>query len=708
MKKGILNIIFYICSILSVGAQSSIPDSTILKTVSLDSITVIGRMPKVKTSGSTTTIQVSNTVLAQMGTVVNMLSHTPGLHVGSEDIEVNGLGVPVYVLDGRVLNDPSVLLTLQAKNIKKIDIDKMPSAQYSPEGQPVVKITTIKHLSDCLFMNVGNHMKQTRKFTDVGFFNITGQINKISANLSYMGGKEGNMNKETYFRKIYRDDYIFESNQQRVIPINEQAHRISFSADYEIAPQHKLGLLYFYQFMDGKEQTEGSDYSGWLGNSKNKKINRKAKNIGNIHSASIQYSYSKKRHQFDFNQEIAIHSNKKVQTTYEESTVSQSNILSNNNNDYSILTTTANYRFPLPWEINTIAGVKYNHVISDSYTYSNAPGIMDGSYMNKMNVKESNPQAYISLAKRIGKVIIYPAIRYHYTYKQIDNLSGDNKETTKISEKFSSLCPIIKIQYQPSNDWMVSMNYRKTISQPQFPQINSGLIYVDSLLYKNSNPNIEAEIIDRISSSISWKNLTLNLRYTYRHKPIITVQEQIEKSSNIITSYAINFPKAEEFSIGIAYSKTFSKLQLSCEIESVFPQGEYFFNNNLHKSNLIAINGQINMNYAVTPNVYIFTDFTYQGRNEYLTCIQKAVSNWSLGTTASLFKGKMELYMALNDILGKANYNNVTYRYNNITNGTTGKNDIRGFELRVSYNLFNKPINVRVKRQNEEIIQRTL
>ena len=170
MKKGILNIIFYICSISSVGAQSSIPDSTILKTVSLDSITVIGRMPKVKTSGSTTTIQVSNTVLAQMGTVVNMLSHTPGLHVGSEDIEVNGLGVPVYVLDGRVLNDPSVLLTLQAKNIKKIDIDKMPSAQYSPEGQPVVKITTIKHLSDCLFMNVGNHMKQTSKFTDVGFF----------------------------------------------------------------------------------------------------------------------------------------------------------------------------------------------------------------------------------------------------------------------------------------------------------------------------------------------------------------------------------------------------------------------------------------------------------------------------------------------------------------------------------------------------------
>lgn len=76
--------------------------------------------------------------------------------------------------------------------------------------------------------------------------------------------------------------------------------------------------------------------------------------------------------------------------------------------------------------------------------------------------------------------------------------------------------------------------------------------------------------------------------------------------------------------------------------------------------------------------------------------------------TAAFFKGRMELFMAFNDILGKANYNNVTYRYNNIVHGTTGKNDMRGFEFRVSYNLFNKPINVKAKRQNEEILERTL
>lgn len=708
MKKIIALFTLVIYPILTIWAQDSISDSTIIKTVALDSITVTGRMPRVKTTGPITTIQVSNTVLAQMGNMVNMLSHTPGLHVGSEDIEVNGLGVPVYVLDGRVLNDPSVLLTLQAKNIKKIEIDRQPSAQYSPEGQPVVKITTIKHLNDCLFMNIGNHMKQTRKFTDVGFFNISGQINKLSANVSYMGGIEGNKNKETYFREIYRDDYIFKTKQQRVIPIEEQAHRVSLSANYEITPRHKIGILYFYQFMDGNEQTRGNDYSEWLGNSINKTISRSTQNMGNLHSASIQYNYSREKHQFDFNQEVAIHSNKKHHTTYEESTASQSNILGYNDNDYSIFTTTANYRFPLPWDINAIAGVKYNHVISDSHTFSNAPGIMDGSYLNKMNVTESNPQAYISLAKKIGKVVIYPAIRYHYTYRQLENLPGNDKEVTKIKERLSSLYPIVTIQYRPDDDWMLSMNYRKIISQPRFSQMNSGLIYVDSLMYKNSNPNIEAETIDRITGSISWKNLTLNLRYTHRHNPIITVQEQMEKSSNIITSYALNFTKAEEFSVGVSYSNTFSKLQLSCEVESVFPKGEYRFNNNMHKSNLIAINGQINMNYALTPNVTLFTDFTYQGRNEYLTCTQKAVNNWSLGMTAAFFKGRMELFMAFNDILGKANYNNVTYRYNNIVHGTTGKNDMRGFEFRVSYNLFNKPINVKTKRQNEEILERTL
>lgn len=707
MRKNII-ILILLCPILPILAQEFAPDSTTIFTIELDSVTITGRAPQIRTVGSKTNIQVNNTVLAKMGNVINMLSHTPGLHFSNNGIEVNGLGAPVYVINGKIINDPSVLLSMQAQNIKKIEIDRMPSVQYSPEGQPVIKITTIKKLNDYLFMNVGNYMKQTRKFSDVGFFNMTGQINKFSAELSYMGGKEGTMNKETYFREIYRDDHNFTSNQQRTIPLNEIAHRLNLSAEYNISPHQRIGLLYFYQFINGKEQIVGNDHSEWLDNNLNKRINRNVRNTGNIHSASIQYNYYKEKFQLDFSQEIATHSNKNKHNTHEEYPMSQSDIMGYNNNDYSILTTTANFSFPMFWNINALAGIKYNYVKSNSSTYSDTPIFTNEQYLNEMNVQESSPQAYLSLAKQIGKVVIYPAVRYHYIYREISNSTMGKNNITKTKQKHSSFCPVIQIQYHPNNDWALSMNYRKTIVQPQFSQINSGLIYVDSLLYNNSNPNIKAETTERFSSSVSWRNLTLSLRYTYKKSPIIIIQEQIEKSSNITTSYATNLPKAEDFSIAVDYSKTFSKLQLSCGIESVFPKGEYFFRNKIYNSNQIAINGQININYAITPHFYIFTDFTYQGHNEYLTSIQKTVSNWSLGITGSFFKDKMELYLALNDILGNANYNNITYKYGNIIRGTSGKNDFRGIELRISYNIFNKPISIKSKRQNEDIIQRTL
>jgi len=64
--------------------------------------------------------------------------------------------------------------------------------------------------------------------------------------------------------------------------------------------------------------------------------------------------------------------------------------------------------------------------------------------------------------------------------------------------------------------------------------------------------------------------------------------------------------------------------------------------------------------------------------------------------------------LAVNDILGKANYNNILYHFNSIDWGTRGKNDMRGVELTISYTIFNKEVSVRTSRKNESIIQRTM
>ena len=99
MKRTTIFIILCVVSLFCF-AQNGQKDSTIT-TVQLGDVVVKGRIPEVRTKGAVSKIQVDKTVLAKMGTVARMLAHTPGLHSVNGNIEVNGLGEPNYVLDGR-------------------------------------------------------------------------------------------------------------------------------------------------------------------------------------------------------------------------------------------------------------------------------------------------------------------------------------------------------------------------------------------------------------------------------------------------------------------------------------------------------------------------------------------------------------------------------------------------------------------------------
>lgn len=250
------------------------------------------------------------------------------------------------------------------------------------------------------------------------------------------------------------------------------------------------------------------------------------------------------------------------------------------------------------------------------------------------------------------------------------------------------------------------LDYRRQIVHPQFSQINSGLVYKDSLSYGIGNANIRATTIDRLNLGASWGSLSLNLRYVHHDLPIIQVEEQASPESNVAVSSSINLPKMSRFSAMLGYSQTFSKLSLYGDVEVVLPKGEYYFMGAMRKANRVSCNVNFNANYALTPILYLYTNYMYQGRAEELTLYQKAVHQWDLGLSASLLKNRLQLNLAVNDILGKAHYNNLAYRFNNIVSGTRGKNDFRGVELRITYTLFDKEVNVKTKRQNASLMQR--
>ena len=703
MKKTL--IMTALC-LLSLGgwAQTGVQDST-MTSINLDSVVVVGRIPEVRTVGSVTTIRVDKTVLSKMGSAANMLARTPGMHLEQGIVVVNGFGEPVYELDGRVLNDPAVLQTLQANDIKSIEIDRTPSVQYGTDGRPLVKITTIKRANDYLYLDAGYYMGHTRKMDNAGMLNLRGQYKKFSARLSYTGGVDGNLNKETYYRDIYRGSDVFTSEQRRDLTDKMQAHQVDFSADYNFNKRNRLGIYYYYMFSDNHSDVTGTDHSDWLGRVTEKDIYRDDKQLGNQHSASVQYAYNGGKHRFDLTQDVAANVVKSNRNTREESAATHSDIWTGGRDRYILYTTTANYRFPLPWKIRALAGVRYNHVNAKSHSASDAPYVMDGDYRNAVTVLERTPHAYFVMAKRIGQMDLNVGLHYLNTYRRVSSRTG-GEEPEVVKQHYSSFAPTVTVRYRPTEVLALVLDYRRQIVHPQFSQINSGLVYKDSLSYGIGNANIRATTIDRLNLGASWGSLSLNLRYVHHDLPIIQVEEQASPESNVAVSSSINLPKMSRFSAMLGYSQTFSKLSLYGDVEVVLPKGEYYFMGAMRKANRVSCNVNFNANYALTPILYLYTNYMYQGRAEELTLYQKAVHQWDLGLSASLLKNRLQLNLAVNDILGKAHYNNLAYRFNNIVSGTRGKNDFRGVELRITYTLFDKEVNVKTQRQNAGLMQR--
>lgn len=138
------------------------------------------------------------------------------------------------------------------------------------------------------------------------------------------------------------------------------------------------------------------------------------------------------------------------------------------------------------------------------------------------------------------------------------------------------------------------------------------------------------------------------------------------------------------------------------------PHGKYAFLDKTLIADKISFDCNVNINYRITSNMGIYTSFNYQGSREYLTLKQKEVNNLTVGFVASLLHNRLTLNAAFTDILNGANYNNLTYRYGNIANGTYGTNDQRGFMMRISYALFTKKIKTKTMHDNDESISRTL
>lgn len=702
MKKiSILAIV--LLSVTKLYAQKEITDSIdIFRSINLDSVVVTGRVPQVTNKGSVARISVRNTVLEKLGDAVTMLANTPGLHKENNAIKVNGYGEPIYVLDGRILKNADELRTLQADNIRHIEIDKRPSAEFGSTGQPVIRIYTIKHTDDYIFLSIGNAMRQTRRFLDSPSINLRGKLGKISASLSYSGTFGGAENKETYYRDLYYENgSIFHVVQQRNSPFDIKNNLLRFALDYNINSSNRLGVFYMYSHNKIANTPFGSNSIGYDTDLTTTDISSNNIDRQNLHNISAEYAYKKGKQSFRLTEDLAFNA-KESNGNVREAGIKEYNSFGKSN--YTSTSTNANYTYNWAETLSMTMGARYNYVKSTADNHTDATFMDGGKYFNNIQMIERNPEAYLSFSATLGKFTFLPELCYQYVHRNVKSNSGDSNESK--SQHYSSIVPTLTVKYIPNEDWDISLSCRHFLTQPDFSMINAGLALNDSLYYSVGNTNIRASRTTKLNLDVTWKDFCLSANYIHEHAPIESVMTQMDQNSNILIEQSINFSSYSEYSLALSYSHTFRKLSLYADAEGYLPQGEYTFLNKTYKANKVQFLGQLNISYRFNKCFSAYANYTHQGYNVRLTKSQKPVNAINVGATVSLINNKLNMHLAFTDILGKENYNNLDYTYGNVINGTYGKNDSRGVLLSVSYKLFNKNVNVEAKSHNNEILNR--
>ncbi len=702
MKTSIYRSIFILLS-ASIAQISVSQENKTDSVIQLNEVTVSASIPQVKKDGTVTTVRVRGTMLSKMGNASNMLANTPGLHKGASGIEVNGLGKPIFILNDREIDAEKVLDLLQANTIKEIRINKAPDIRYSADGRPTVEIVLFRPLDDYISFSIGDDMAARRKYSNAGNLNFGIQSKKIVSTLDYMGGVVQFQNKETYFRNIYREYSTSVFNQKRTASVKELPQRIRLALDYNINKNNRFGVEYYYQFNKRTNNETGIDYYETDKIKSEEDIARHQDKLSNLHNISLQYNYKGKINSVQLVQDYATNTTSGNVLSNDGYGISSINTYSKNK--YDIATSNIRFNTRLPFKISMASGIKYIYVNNKSNTWSDHTAIIESKYNLSSDIEEHNPQIYISLSRKIKRVTINAGVRYNYLHRDIINrgISGTGE---KYSQHISSFFPLLSLTYKSSNGSSFYIRYNRSVEQPNFSALNSGLTYLDSLTYTIGNPDLKATFTDALTAGINWHDFSFTARYTHVSDPIVNVSETLADNSDVITEKYINLKANNKLSLSASYSKTFSKLNMYAEGALVIPHGKYTFMNKEHVANTVSFNANFNLSYRITSSLGIFTSFNYQGYNEDLTLSQKAVNNLSVGLVASLFNNRLMINAAFSDLLNGAHYNNLTYRYGNVSNGTFGTNDQRGFLLKLNYALFSKKIKSKTSRKNDDTIQR--
>lgn len=679
--------------------------------IQLGEVVIAAKQPLVKMKAEKLVIHIRNTTLSDAGSVMEMLKRTPGIiPSGENSLRVPGRGEPLIIVDNQEIKNKDILQSIRSSDVASVEIDRMPSSAYAANVKAVIRIKTVQHLKDNLYLKIAHTLSANHKWSAQPSLQFKIKKGLLASMLTYGYSDMNHVIHEDYYKYIYHPDYTFSSLSQAKQTSNHQLHRILWGTDLDINKKNRIGIQYFYQHSDRKGHTYNQNHLADKAAIWQRTIDQANDLSGNLHSISLNYTYAiHPASSLIIVTDYASRANQGVERTDEThaETGQHARVDIFNHTRYDIFTYSTNYKTLLPYAVQANFGYQYAHVRNPSRV-TTCEGRNNGkTYEEHIRLKDQIHAGFIHLAKEFKNLTLQVGLRYEYAQTEIKTLAGGGEEAN-VSRSYSDFFPHLEMAYQVNEDWGLSLNVARHIDRPSFGELNPSVFYEDSLSYISGNPWVKPSYNQEISIGTDWKNLSFSLSYAHCKNARVQTFIKDEDPSNITRMTPINLDKSQGASANLMYAFTRNKISIYSSIGADLPLQEVPYLDRIRKIRKLAWHASINCEYAINDKFKLHGDFFYNSANESLLTYQYSTNALNIGLRIALLKNKLIMDIYGTDLLQGSNFNNVYDKYLNIYSGTRGKGDFRGIKFSVSYVLFNSDkISIKSQRGNASLLDRT-
>lgn len=537
---------------MAIASADTLPDIQLeVEDISLKDVVVTARKSRSLTSASNGKIRihVAQSYLADIGTALDVLKHSPGILVSNKgDISLATIGGTAIYVNGRKLmlkgeELSAYLRSLPSSKISSIETSPSPNASFGADGAGgVINIITKASVRSGFYLTTSHSFAYWENLRQSSDLALSYNTDKWQLGLNYNHAIGHHAMDYGYERLQDGNKYLSETVDTDMR--NTYSAGIDFS--WQATPTSKLFVNSSVNLLAGPgvTATETQVYQGTttldgILRARNDYVEQKTLRYSN----SLNYLYRPSdKHQLSITADWTRFDGTarcEQPNTYYSATnmlVRSDFFYSQPDKDIDIYALLADYKYKPNDESEWLAGAKTSFIRSHNTFLFKKNGAIDNQRSNTFHYDEGNIEGYTQYTHTLGKLELSAGLRLEYMHTSSKLNAYSSQDGEEHSDSHLRLFPNLSISYALNEQSKVALLYSRRQDKPRYEDLNPFEYLLDELSYWKGNPFLKPQISNKLILSYVWNSLSLNLSYSKLDDYFTSITDALGTTKTVMTT----------------------------------------------------------------------------------------------------------------------------------------------------------------------------